>query len=135
MKRILLIALCLSSLTSCISARGGDPRLLSAPECKLGRDVAGTWRSFRSSQMGPAWMTVTLGCDCTYRTAVQLLWLRVVEEGVANYHGDEIVFTRKSGSETRWPYRLQGGRLLLTESPTEEHGYRRVRHADCHDRK
>jgi hypothetical protein len=33
------------------------------------------------SQLGPGWITLTLRCDCTYSSRVQLAWGRIREEG------------------------------------------------------
>lgn len=82
------------------------------------------------SQLGPAWMTLTLRCDCTYASGVQLAWSRMREEGYYRVVRGAVQFTRPS-SETSWPYRFHGPELALQEEETEVHRYKRSRSFTC----
>jgi hypothetical protein len=74
-------------------------------------------------------MTVTLGCDCSFRSSARLLWARVREEGYYRTVEGAIVFTRP-GWKTVWPYKLAGADLDLQENG-EIHRYRRLQAFSC----
>ena len=99
-------------------------------DCVLDDQIAGTWKSFRMSQLGPAWTRYSLRCDCTYTSRVRLLWMGLVEHGSYHARDGELRFFRPS-AETTMPYRLDADRLVLQEHPTEEHGYERTDRLVC----
>ncbi len=98
--------------------------------CTTIPSIIGTWRSYRLSQVGPAWMTMTLGCDCTSRVTAQLLFTRYSEEGYYRIEDRTIVFIRKN-STTQWPFAFVDGRLTVTEAATEQHSYEQVASKQC----
>jgi len=55
---------------------------------------------------------------------VQLLYARITDSGRYAATDGVVTFERRSGT-TRWPYRMDAGRLVLQEAATEEHIYRR----------
>ncbi len=118
--RLVLCALFSLSLAACVTAG----RAVRIDSCRDDPALHGSWRSYRMSQLGPAWIDITFADGCRYRTTARLLFMRSRENGNYRVEGDVIVFTRSSG-ETRWPYRLEGERLLLQESPEEKHVYER----------
>ncbi|MEK6371264.1 MAG: hypothetical protein AABO58_01080 [Acidobacteriota bacterium] len=124
MKTVLSAVLLSLSLTACMTTTGRAAHITS---CSDDYALLGSWRSYRMSQLGPGWMAITFEDGCRYHTAAQLLFARVKERG--NYHVEDgvVILTRSSGAETRWPYRLEGGKLFLQESPDETHAYERVR--------
>lgn len=98
--------------------------------CTTVPSVTGTWRSYRLSQVGPVWMTMTLRCDCTSRVTSQLLFMRYTEESYYRIESGTIVFTRLN-SETEWPIAFRSGQMVVTESPTEQYPYERVSSERC----
>lgn len=98
--------------------------------CTTRPEVIGTWRSYRLSQVGPAWMTMTLGCDCTSRITAQLLFTRYSEESYYRIEDETIVFIRQK-STTEWPFVLSDGRLAVTEGATERQTYEQVSSKRC----
>jgi hypothetical protein len=94
------------------------------------KDLVGTWRSERLSQLGPSWMRFTFHCDCTYESRVQLLWMRYTEKGQYRVGPERITFIRPGG-KSAWPYDLAEGSLTLAESERERHSYKRVATEAC----
>ena len=94
-------------------------------------ELAGTWTSTRATQLGPAEATLTLGCDCRYESRIVVLGRTIDERGTFTAAEEALAFRRQSGQTTTWPYRLDGGRLMLTEHPTETHAYERVSAETC----
>jgi hypothetical protein len=133
MRRDLLLASILAGLvtavTACISV-GGPPEVSAAGMCSPDDAVTGEWTDRRMSQLGPAWVRLTLRCDCTYTMRIQLLWSRIREEGLYRVEGEELVFQRESG-ETRWPFELDGDRLSVEEAPGEAHELHRAEDLRC----
>lgn len=128
--RRLLPTLVILVLTGCASSSLPVERLQSA-RCSVDEQLTGTWKSYRTSQVGPTWMRFTFGCNCTYSSRVQLLWMRISEMGVYRVEDGAIVAERPDGETTRLPFTLEDERLLVEEAPGEEHAYRRVRDLDC----
>jgi hypothetical protein len=122
-------------LTACTSSSLPPERLeaarLESARCKTDPRLAGTWSSYRTSQLGPGWMRFTFGCDCTYSSRVQLLWMRISERGIYHLEDGEIVLERPGGETTRWPVELDGERLSLEEAPGEVHAYERKGRLAC----
>lgn len=114
---------------SCLSV-GGPPEALDAGPCSPDEALAGVWTDRRMSQLGSAWVRLTLRCDCTFTMRTQLLWSRIREEGVYRVEGQELVFRRGSG-ETRWPFELEADRLSVEEAPGEAHELRRAEELRC----
>src|SRR5436190_23312527 len=102
MKRVLLVAAL--ALTACVSSGGRATRVAT---CADDPALRGSWRSYRLSQLGPAWINITFDCGCVYRSTAQLVFSRVKEEGNYRVEGGVVVFTRANGRETRMPYRLE----------------------------
>ena len=127
--RMLAVAVLVGVAAGCSTTSSAPPASSNA-SCIAGT-VAGTWKDFRMTQLGPAWLTLRLGCDCTYDSTSQLLWMRVNERGRYLVTGSEIAFERASGEATTWPFRLEGESLLLTEAPGEDRTYRRSQRASC----
>lgn len=118
---------------------GGCLRTSAAPqnvgptECNIDQRLPGIWTSARRSQLGSARMLFEFDCDCRYRSGVRLfLFMRVREEGRYWTSDGELSFSRATGEITSWPYRFQGGNLVLEEYPGEEEVYRRRAAKSCH---
>jgi len=126
----LLPTLAVLLLAGCASSSLPVERI-EAARCSVDGRLTGTWKSYRTSQVGPTWMRFTFGCDCTYSSRVQLLWMRISERGTYHFEDGAIVTERPEGETTRLPFTLEDERLLLEEAPGEEHAYRQVRHLDC----
>jgi len=106
----------------------GAVALLSALAwCRPDGALTGAWRNSRMTSLGPVRAHVAFTADCKYRMALNGLFFRIREEGAFRVENDAIVFSRENGSETRWPYRIEGGRLVLQESPKESWTYDRVK--------
>lgn len=83
------------------------------------------------SQLGPAWMTLSLRCGCVYRTTSRLLWTAIREEGNYRTASGTLVFARPAGGDTRWPYRFEDGKLIIEESAGERHVYVKTTRRTC----
>jgi len=81
--------------------------------------------------MGPGMVNISFGCDCRYDSRVVVLGQTIDERGTYELIGGAIAFERKPGLVTSWPYRLEAGRLVLTEHPTETYTYQRVSAVSC----
>ena len=75
-------------------------------------------------------MKFRFACDCTFRAKANVLLVGVLESGTYEIDEDEIVFHRPS-SVSRWPYRFEDNRLVLTEYEGEEHRYRQTESRRC----
>ncbi|HEX2121015.1 MAG TPA: hypothetical protein VHL59_05165, partial [Thermoanaerobaculia bacterium] len=106
-------------LASCISASHPARVLGCAPG-----EVAGTWDDFRMTQLGPAWVHLSLECNCRYSLRMQLLFVRIAEDGSYEVEGDEIRLLRPNG-DTIMPFEVDGNRLRLQEHASERHVYTR----------
>ena len=93
--------------------------------CVPDADVAGIWRSRRESQVGASTVTLELDCNCRYRMTISLAVGRMTEEGEYRILNDQLVFSRAKG-DTSWPFRIAGDTLVITESETETHEYKRM---------
>lgn len=125
------LACCAALLTlSACSTTSSAPASPQAA-CESDGAVSGAWKQFRMTQLGPSWVSLRFECDCSYRSTAQLLWMRISESGTYVVSGSEIIFQRASGAETRWPFRLEGETLFLTEAKDEERAYRRSQRIVC----
>jgi len=77
------------------------------------------------SQLGPAWVTVTLGCDCRLTSKIQFLWSRYSVSGTF----DPVAKTLRFGGKT-WKFEEESGRLVIDEGG-ERHEYTRGRRYTC----
>jgi hypothetical protein len=122
--RAIRVALVAAGLfvTGCASIRYAP----SPPSMACATDAAlvGVWTDARLTQLGPAWVRFSFGADCAFRTRVQLLYFRFTESGRYSAENGVVTFDRQSGA-TRWPYRVDAGRLVLQEARDERHVYRR----------
>ena len=125
MTRLAGVGLCLLAAGCAASSRA------ASRGCAIEPGLAGTWTSTRATQLGPGEVTLTLGCDCRYESRVIVLGRTIDERGTFAAAGQALAFGRQSGATTTWPYRLDGGRLMLTEHPTETHAYERVSAETC----
>jgi rhomboid family GlyGly-CTERM serine protease len=107
-------------LASCISAN--NPTRVTG--C-MPAEVAGSWDDFRMTQLGPAWVHLSLGCNCRYSLRLQLLFLRFAEDGSYKVEGNTIRLIRPN-SDTLMPFEVHGNKLTLQEHPTERHVYTRT---------
>lgn len=114
--------------TACVSSSG---KAVEDEGCDEDPRLLGSWKSYRTSQVGPSWMRMTFDCGCVYRTTVQLMWMRIREEGNYRLADGALVFTRPSGNETRWPYRFEEDTLVVEEHPGEVESYRRTGRRTC----
>ena len=70
-------------------------------------------------------------CDCRYESRARVfLIMSIRERGEYRVEGNQITFTRATGTTTSWRYRFEGETLLLDESE-EEVPYRQVRSRSC----
>lgn len=115
-------------LTSCVSMEAPGRRVVD--HCQPDQRLAGTWKSYRRSQLGPGWITLNLACDCTFDTRIRLLWMGIREQGFYRIDGGSIHFERRGGT-TSWPFGFEGASLRLEEAPGEFHIYRRVSEPSC----
>jgi hypothetical protein len=122
MAKVWLIAAAL--ITGCVSL-GPLAVQVDTLRCEIEEAIAGTWTDTRLTQMGPAWVTYSLGCDCHYQVRIQLMWMRISERGRYQVAGGNIEFDRESGKQTITPYRLEGGQLYLTDAPGEVYAHHR----------
>jgi hypothetical protein len=125
MKCLLALALSVTA-TGCLSM---SPRLHAeqpTPPCIIDPNVVGTWTDARMTQVGPAWVKLSLRRDCTSHFRAQLLWARITEQSRYGTSDGVIVFERASG-QTDWRYEIKDGQLHLQEFPGEMHAYNRSR--------
>ena len=122
MKCLLAIALSVAT-TGCLSM---SPRLHApqqpTPPCIIDPNVLGTWTDTRMTQLGPAWVKLSLRRDCTSRVRAQLLWARITDQSRYGTTGGVLVFDGASG-QIRWPYEKKDGQLHVQEFPGEMHTY------------
>jgi hypothetical protein len=110
---------------SCASTSSVSDFAGSRGVCTTDPQLAGEWHNRRTTQLGPATMTIELGLDCRYSTRISSLLGKFAERGEYRIEDGHLVFSRSNG-ETSWPYVLDGDRLRLTEAENEVHEYRRV---------
>jgi hypothetical protein len=108
----------------CVSFARLDAPKLTPDQCVTDRALVGTWTDARMTQMGPAWVKLSLKADCTSAMRISMLFAWITERGHYRAGDGQIVFERKSG-QTIWPYRFDGVRLHVTEYPGEVHVYSR----------
>lgn len=117
----------------CVSSSVAPQRITPRP-CVIEPKLIGTWKSSRFSQLGPASMKFSFGCDCTYESRVRVLLLMSIRErGSYAAKDGELIFSRASGDITTWPYRFEEDRLILDESPDESRSYQRTKQQKCTD--
>lgn len=121
-----LLALLFLLATSCTSLGGHATKLAS---CDDDPRLHGSWRSYRFSQLGPAWTNFTFEPGCVYRASFQLVWMRSKEEGNYRVEAGTLVLSRGSRT-TRMPYHFDGDALVLQESKDEVYTYRRTASVD-----
>jgi hypothetical protein len=117
-----LIALAAS--VACASIRTRTPQPAGA--CAVDPSLAGEWTDTRMTQLGPAWMKLSLRVDCRSTMRGQLLWIRITKHAPYRVADGKIVFG-DDGGDTVWPFRLEGDTLYVEEFAGEHHVYRRVR--------
>jgi hypothetical protein len=91
---------------------------VSIDRCVVDPALAGTWTDTRLTQLGPVWEKVTFNCDCTFTMRAQLLWARFTDRGLYGATGAVLHIGRTSGV-LRWPYRIDGDTLHMTQAPGE----------------
>ena len=128
MKNTIVPALILSLLSLNCASSAVPPAATAT--CAPSPELLGRWKSYRTSSLGPAWMSLTLDCDCTARVVSQLLFFRYSEVVPYRIEDDELVFTREH-SETRWPFSFNAKTLIVQEAPSESHRYRRIEERSC----
>jgi hypothetical protein len=94
--------------------------------CADPASVAGTWRDYRMSHLGPGYVTITFRCDCTFEATVQGLMMRVAQEGTFDTAAGELHF----GDARSWPFEVVSGRLVIQEAG-ERHEFGRVATRSC----
>lgn len=119
------VALAAAALVSGCISTGTAPAHLGPGFCRADPELVGTWRSFRMSQLGPAWMTFALDCDCTYVATVRTLFMVYREKGKYWTEPGGLSSSRANGTVTTWPFTIEDGRLLLEEYEGEVHSYER----------
>lgn len=117
-------------LASCLSSSTASRFQTEREACSVQPELIGQWKSRRPSQLGPATMVLTLGCDCRYTMRVSGLFGRINEDGEFRVDGVRIVMSR-SKTESAWPYQFTGDDLLLTEAADETHEYKLVKKLRC----
>ena len=130
MKRITVLLIAVA-FTACVSSRTQSRFQTDRGACSVGAEMLGQWTSSRSSQMGSATMNLTLNCDCRYTMRAAVAIARITEDGEFRVEGDRLVMSRSNGSETTWPYRMENGKLHLTEYENETHEYQMVKKVAC----
>lgn len=131
MTKTVRVCACIAVLMLCGCESASTPVVRMTPgRCLTDMSLAGTWSDVRMTPLGPAWAQFTFGCDCSYRSQIQLLFSRVVERGQFAVGNGELHFQRRSG-ETNWPYRVTGELLQLVESPKETHQYQQRERFQC----
>lgn len=120
MRRLLLVFVMLTA--GCVTS--GTTDVAPPASCDGAANVAGTWRDHRMSQLGPARVTLTLRCDCTFDATIQGLFMRVKQNGTVD------ATTLQFGESTRWPFALEGETLVLHEAG-ERHEFARVSKRNC----
>ena len=129
--RLALVPAAAAILSACVST-GTAPEHLGPLFCRADPALVGVWHSTRMSQLGPASMTLAFECDCTYRAKTRVFWLIAVREtGRYWQRNGRLSLSRASGAVTAWPWKVEGGRLLLEEAEGEVHAYRRTRERRC----
>jgi hypothetical protein len=83
------------------------------------------------TQLGPAWVEYSFGCDCSVKTRVQLMWMRITERARYSTNAGEIHYDRKGGP-MKQSYRFDGEKLMLTDAPGEVYAHtRQGRRVSC----
>jgi hypothetical protein len=104
----------------------GAPDAVAPSSCADPSPVAGTWRDHRMTQVGPAYVTVTFRCDCTFESTIQGLVMRVKQKGTYDTAARELRF----GDATTWPFELVSNTLVIHEAG-ERHEFGRVASQSC----
>lgn len=118
-----VIVVVLSGLAAACSTIHHRP-VTQPASCATDARVVGAWTDARMTFLGPAWVKMALGADCRYTMRIQMLFARIVETGHYTASDGVLNFERRS-TTTRWPYRVDGGRLEIREAPEERHIYTR----------
>ena len=117
-------------LSGCVSTSVAPPDL-GPGTCVLDNRFPGTWKSTRSSQVGPASVSFTFGCDCSYESRSRVLLMSLREQGSYWADDGQLSFSRASGQVTTWSFRFEGDRLILQEGGNEAHSYERTKPRQC----
>jgi hypothetical protein len=125
------ILLPLLLLAACASSHSQSSFATAPAACSVQPQLAGEWRDWRMSQLGPARMVFSFGCDCRYTTHAFVALTRIAEEGQYRVENGSIVLSRATGETTTWPYRFVGEKLVLEEAAGETHEYTRTKSAVC----
>lgn len=99
-------------------------------QCADASEVAGTWRSYRNSQIGPAWVTLTLDCDCRFTATIQGLWMRVRQTGTFDTATGTLRIASRTGDGQVWKFEKPAEGLIVYEAG-ERHEYARIRTKEC----
>lgn len=110
------------SATGCATIDATALTFPAATPCIADPAVVGTWTDARLTQLGPAWVRLTLTCDCRYEWRGQLLFGRITKRGAYRAADQVLHFPR----DPDLPYTVEDGRLELTEFPGEHHVYSRL---------
>ena len=115
----------------CVSMSTAPPNLIP-DECAFDSRLPGTWKSDRRSQLGPATMQFSFGCDCSYESRSRVfLFMSIRESGAYSAKNGQLSLSRAVGTVTTWPFRFDGDRLILEEFSNEAHDYRRTKQRPC----
>jgi rhomboid family GlyGly-CTERM serine protease len=116
------------ALTSCLTFSDPVKRVPPA-ECNV-RELAGSWHDWRMTQLGPAFVRVTFGCDCRYVMHTQLLWAHLTGRGNFVEERGAVRLIRPSSQDLTLRFERQGDELTVDEQG-ERHVYTRVSCASC----
>jgi hypothetical protein len=103
----------------------GAPDAVAPSSCPDPSSVTGTWRDHRMTQVGPAYVTMTFRCDCTFEATIQGLMMRVKQKGTYDTAAGELRF-----SDANWPFELVSNTLVIHEAG-ERHEFGRVETRNC----
>ena len=94
-------------------------------------ELAGVWSDFRTTQLGPARVRLSLGEDCRYRLGARLMFGSVCTAGTYAIDGNRLRLwpdgEEADGKEMVWPFERRFDRLVLHE-PDGAYTYT---HAPC----
>jgi hypothetical protein len=71
-----LFVLLMVLASGCVAIRPHDATV--PPSCAADPGLIGSWTDARMTQLGPAWVRLSLRADCTSTLRAQLLWMRVI---------------------------------------------------------
>jgi hypothetical protein len=115
-----LVAVLLSAGCATIPPRAE----LTPPPWVIDPAIVGEWSDARMTQLGPAWIHLSLGADCISRARIQLLFTRITMTSRYQAREGAVTFFETS-RDWRCPYRLIDGHLELQEAADERNTYSR----------